>query len=157
MSKPNMVTESGREDLSVADRLALIEQDRLYLQQNWRKHCTTEMGAHSIGQLINWSSHPARDLAAGKEVTSDTLSKWECELMAWRRGGENEWKTSRMRYYRVKRAKMEDEAAVEMLERGAVNERRSTPEDGDLAGWWLDGVYLGISARDALYELKGSK
>jgi len=46
-------------------------------------------------------------------------------------------------------------AADELVRRGAVNERRTT-EDGDVKGWWMDGVYLGPDPRAALRALDGA-
>lgn len=95
---PNLITESGREHLSLADRAGLLEADVLDLQRNAPKYDHQKAVAdwaqyghpvHAFNVLIG-NVRQCAELARRPEVRPDTLrliSTIECLVLAWRRGG----------------------------------------------------------------------
>lgn len=88
---PNLVTESGREHLSLAHRVGLLKQDLLRLEQR----------RPSGADVHDWNNLRGSVQACilGCTATSkvDTwghvnLSKTECRVLAWCRGGHAEHK-----------------------------------------------------------------
>jgi hypothetical protein len=97
---PNLITESGREHLSLAVRAGLLEADVLDLQarrppvdhkkafENWQLYGHP---VHQFNQLIGNIRACVRDCrrenAMDKSWGRLNLSKIECLVLAWRRGG----------------------------------------------------------------------
>ena len=42
-----------------------------------------------------------------------------------------------------------------LIERGAKHERREDEWGDTKTGWWMDGVWLGVTERDAVERLRG--
>lgn len=103
---PNLFSESGREHLSLADRLTLLENDLLTLQspgykrddpKSWHpihqfnalrgsiQACIRDVHRHLKFVQIkrDWSDTPIPTKSWGML----SLSKTECRILAWRRGG----------------------------------------------------------------------
>ena len=49
----------------------------------------------------------------------------------------------------------QDLATKDLVEAGAVRQRAENRHGETLTGWWLDGVYLGKTATDAIEALRG--
>lgn len=84
--------KSGREDLSLADRQGLLASDALWLQG-------FNVTRDEANLDLYWSTSHARNqlLGAVRSCTKDSdwarrnISKVECMVLAWRRGGYAEY------------------------------------------------------------------
>lgn len=91
IEEPDFVTQSGREHLSLADRVGLLKSDLLWLQQHRPGGAQTHDHNNLIGAV------QGTILGCGVHSKDDTwgrinLSKTECRVLAWRRGGHDEHK-----------------------------------------------------------------
>lgn len=114
---PNLITESGREHLSRADRAGLLEADALDLQMHAPKYNGRNgHQVHQFNQLLGnvrgcildcrmpdekWTKSWAAG-RMGDDSAGSNLSKTECRVLAWRRGGVEEYdRVTRLAYPRV--------------------------------------------------------
>lgn len=105
MSDLDLIELSGRESLSFEDRLGLLDADVFWLKA---QHITAAE-THDMNALIAWVSDvryhvercDARRAAGATEnidprpVVLEYLSRFECRVLAWRRGGHAEEKRVR--------------------------------------------------------------
>lgn len=93
---PNLITESGREHLSLADRAGLLNADLLWFQMNRPKYDrsdkSTDAPCHAAGALLGRiraciKACTSKEVLNGVSWGTINLSKVECEVLAWRRGG----------------------------------------------------------------------
>ncbi len=108
---PNLITASGRESMSLDDRIALLDADVTQLtagnlNPNWRRESGetfTEWSrqdwydgagsrAHAFNSLVGWLRGFVHMHEKHMGFRLDALSRAECLLLAWRRGGFNEWR-----------------------------------------------------------------
>lgn len=102
---PDLIYESGREHLPLEDRVGLLRQDDLLLQANRPIYDpdadkkveyaqSTGHQAHQFNQLRGMINGVIRDCDAKGDANTwgrSWLSKCECRILAWRRGGVTEY------------------------------------------------------------------
>lgn len=92
---PNLVTESGREHLSLADRAGLLDADVFSLMQLKPEYDGSNGSTcHEFNRLVSMIRSCARacrdDSPSAAGWRTAHLSRTECLVLAWRRGGHEE-------------------------------------------------------------------
>lgn len=108
---PNLIVVSGRESMLLEERVGLLEADCLQLEAdagrnpNWRgeacgipfsewdrlDHTDHGSKAHAFNSMLGRLRGLTQTYRNGVGIRENWLSRYECELLAWRRGGFFEW------------------------------------------------------------------
>ena len=116
----NLITSSGREELSLADRIGLLRADMEWLRrycptfesredrrQTYRDFIFGPSGQtiHDVNCTLGYASMLVgiHERAVAQNITNHlpvrdgacSLSELECQILAWRRGGLREYKNVR--------------------------------------------------------------
>lgn len=162
MTKPNMITVSGREELPRHDRLNLLGSERDEMWLNYKLYQgPTDASSHRFGQFIGIvggfvraarEHNPETDPVVAN-LSNEALSRCECELMAWKRGNEAEHKRVCTRYHRL-HIEERDQRAVDELQATGCTAFASVTDDGPRWGWWNGETFLSANPWSALRYLK---
>jgi hypothetical protein len=112
---PDLIVRSGRESLPLEDRIALMEANCVQLEAdagrnpNWRgaacgilfsewdrqDHTDHGSKAHAFNSMLGRLRGLTQTYRKEIGIREGWLSRYECEILAWRRGGFFEWRQIR--------------------------------------------------------------
>jgi hypothetical protein len=116
---PDLIAESGRESMPVSGRVGLLEAELMFSPFNGVSDATRSVSQaiHDLKLTVGWIRNTIALVAQAKSrgQTDETLAKganhflsWiECLVLAWKRGGHQEWqRVHREQYARKTRGEM---------------------------------------------------